>query len=451
MQSGPENAAAQPVSLLFDADAPTLTDGVAAWSALCAKLEARASLDAEIIDLAGRVQRSGTIERIEGVTLDTALNWVHRMPRAERAMLLNAADVLGDMPLLARLLRTGQVSWGQVRGIVDEAKRLSKAARAMLDERIRASADRFAKLDADDAVDAVKNLRSVERREADAPKANFVWGQADLFGRAKVYSELDTLSFAALFSAVDALTPADDGRSLSQRRADGLVSLALHRCDTATTPGGPGPADTPADSGRAADTADDASGGQRRRRTRHPLLGAKAVPSISVVVDVADASAAVAGRAVLPIAGVMPALTARIMEALARDAVLQIVLVDDGRPLAVSRKIWAHKVPRDIATAIRLRDRGDRFPGSRLPIDHLHHLDKDGQGHDVDALVGLSGKSHRRVHRCQWQVTVGPGREVTFTRGDRSWTTLPRGTRLRHPPPHDDTGDPDPADSDRGS
>ena len=439
MQSGPENAVVGPVSPLFDADAPTLTVGVAAWSALCAKLEGRAALDAQIIDLAGRVQRSGTIESIEGVTLDTALNWVHRMPRAERAMLLNAADVLADMPLLSRLLRTGQVSWGQVRGIVDEAKRLSKAARAMLDERIGASPDRFEKLDADDAVDAVrveaadlKNLRSVERREADAPKANFVWGQADLFGRAKVYSELDTLSFATLFNAVDALTPADDGRSLSQRRADGLISLALHRCDT--------PPDTAA--------ASDDEPAKGRRRTRHPVLGRRAVPSISVVVDVADASAAVAGRAVLPIAGVMPALTARIMEALARDAVMQLVLVDDGRPLAVSRKIWADKVPRDIATAVRLRDRGDRFPGSRLPIEHLHHLDKDGQGHDVDALVGLSGRSHRRVHRCQWQVTVGPGREVTFTRGDRTWTTLPRGTRLRRPPPPTDDTDADPPHGD---
>jgi hypothetical protein len=432
MQSVSETPAAAPVVPPFDDGAPTLTEGVAAWSQLCEKIDAKAALEAEIVELAGRVQRSGTIERIEGVTLDAALNLVHRMPHAERAMLLTATEVLADMPILARLLRQRIVSWGQVRAIVDAAKRLGKEARAMLDARIGASADDFAKRDADDAIDEVrvaaeelKTLRGVQRREADAPKGNFLWGQADLFGRGKVYSELDALSFGALFQSVDALTPPDDGRSLAQRRADGLVALALHRCDGAEV-------DEP-----VAPTG-------RRRRTRHPLLGAKAVPSISVIVDVADASAAVAGTVALPITGTLPVLSARIVDALATDASLQIVLVDNGRPLAVSRKIWADKVPRDVATAIRLRDRGDRFPGSRLPIEHLHHLDKTGQGHDIDALVGLSGRSHRRVHRHQWTVNVGPGREVTFTRGERTWTTLPRGTRLRRPPPPGNDTDADP-------
>jgi hypothetical protein len=120
-----------------------------------------------------------------------------------------------------------------------------------------------------------------------------------------------------------------------------------------------------------------------------------------------------------------------------------VVLVDGGRPLAVSRKIRAKKVPRDVATAVRVRDRGDRFPGSRLPIEHLHHLNKVGEGHAVDALVGLAERSHRRVHRCQWKVTVNSD-EVTFSRGDRSWTTLPRGTRFRRPPPPTAKGRPPP-------
>jgi hypothetical protein len=164
------------------------------------------------------------------------------------------------------------------------------------------------------------------------------------------------------------------------------------------------------------------------------LLGRDAVPAVVAVVEVDDASAAAAGTLQLPIAGSMPILTARILDALATDATLQVVLVEQGRPLAVSRKIHASTIPRDTALAVRMRDRGDRFPGSRRPIEHLHHLDKDGKGHDVDHLVGLAATSHRRAHRCGWKITVD-GREITFERGERSWTTLPRGSRLRRPPP----------------
>lgn len=166
----------------------------------------------------------------------------------------------------------------------------------------------------------------------------------------------------------------------------------------------------------------------------HPVLRSDAVAAVTAIVDVADASAAVAGTLDLPTAGSMPVLTARILDALANDASLRVVLVDNGRPLAVSRKLRAKKIPRDVAMAVRMRDRGDRFPGSRRPIEHLHHLDKTGEGHAVDALVGLTAESHRRVHRAGWTIKID-GREVTFTRAERSWTTLPRGTRLRRPPP----------------
>src|SRR5688572_654857 len=113
MQTG-QSRTVEPVS------APTMGDGAQAWTDLCATLRQRAELDARIVELTGQVQRSGTIETLEGVTLDTALSLVHRLPAAERGMLLTAADVLADMPATMALLKEQVLSWGQVRGIVAE-------------------------------------------------------------------------------------------------------------------------------------------------------------------------------------------------------------------------------------------------------------------------------------------------------------------------------------------
>lgn len=121
---------------------------------MCALLAERARLDAEIVELTGRVQRSGTIEAIEGVPLDTALNLVHRFTGGDRAMLLTAADVLADMPATMGLLKASVLSWSQVRGIVAEAKRLSRDDRGVLDAHIAASAQDLPKMDPDDAVAA---------------------------------------------------------------------------------------------------------------------------------------------------------------------------------------------------------------------------------------------------------------------------------------------------------
>lgn len=389
--------------------APTLTDGVEAWSTLCARLAERARLDAEILELTGRVQRSGTIELLEGVPLDTALNLVHRLPASERAMMLTAADVLADMPETMALMRDRTLSYGQVRGIVAEAKRLSRQERAQLDAHIGASADRLPKMDPDDAVDAVRivveelrGIRAVERSEEHAKRASFLWAQPGMFGVGTMYAQLDNLSLTKVLSRVDAMAPADDGRPLSQRRADGLVSLAAHDCDD--------PAPT---RGR--------SGGEA---------------TIVVALDTDNVTATSAGTIEIDAPGCLPTITAKAIEALAADASVQVVLFEGGRPLTVTKKLRAESMPKAARTAVKVRDRGDRFPGSRRKIDHVHHFDKVGAGHHVDKMIGLSEPSHRRVHRHGWTVTLDPATaEATFIRGERTWVTLPRGTRLRRPPP----------------
>ena len=401
---------------LPNADAPTLTQGAEAWSRLCERIAQRARLDAEIVELTGVVARSGTIEALEGVPLDTALNLVHRLPSADRSMQLTAADVLGHMPATAALFRAAELSWGQVRAIVAEARRLTRDQRAALDARIGASRDRFAKLDPDDAIDAIRiaaeELRDVattERNEERTERANFFWAQPAMFGPGKVYGELDNLSLGMLLAGVDSAAPPDDGRSLSQRRADGLIALATHRC---------------------ADHTGDAT----------PARPAAA--AVSVIVDTRDVSTTAAGTISINAPGCLPTLTARAVEALSKDASVQVVLVDGGRPLAATKKVHANTVPNDVRQAVLLRDGGDRFPGSRRRANHVHHLDKQRRGHHPDALLGLADISHQRVHRHDWAITLDAHTgEATFTRGERRWTTLPRRTRLRRPPPRGDDKD----------
>ena len=411
--------------------APTLTEGVAAWSLLCAKLRERARLDAEIVALTGDVARSGTIEAIEGVTLDTSLNLVHRLPAGERGMLLTAADVLADMPATMALLHDATLSWGQVRGIVAEAKRLSRADRAILDAHIGASGELLTKIDPDDAIDAVRivvgelrGIRAAEKTQERCERANFVWAQPGIHGSGKLYGELDNLSLAQVLGRMDAMAPPDDGRSVSQRRADGLIALARHTCPD---PDGDG----------------DGDAGPAPRGTRHPRLGPRN-DGIIVIVDTRDLTATAAGTILFNAPGCLPTITATTVEALAADATVRAVVVDGARPLTVTKKLTAKSIPADVRAAVTARDRGDRFPGARGPIEHLHHTSLD-TGHNVDHLVGLQTKSHRTAHRHGWRADINPNTaEVTWTRRDRTWTTLPRGTRLRRPPPPDSGDGPDP-------
>ena len=438
--------------------APTMTDGAAAWSQLCSALSVRAKLDARIVALAGRVQRSGTIERIEGLTLDASLSLTHRLPSADRSMLLTAADVLADMPETARLFEAAELSWGQVRAVVAEARRLTAEQRAALDERIGLSQDMFSKWDPDEAIDqvrvAVEELRdphAAERSERERTRANFVWAQPGMFDRGRIHGELDNCSLAAVVNGMDAAAPADDGRPLAQRRADGLVALASHRCSTEPcvdeceecTAGAEadhtGSDDNPGDA--AANEPESQVRPPVPRCTRHPVLR-PATPLFTGLVDLKDVSVNAAGMLQLNAPGCIPTISAAMLESLAGNAQVQAVLMDGGRPLAVGRKVRAKALPDDVRLAIKARDRRDRFPGSRRPIEHVHHFDKQGEGHHPDHLAGLSNPSHKRVHRCEWRLTLDPATGgITFTRGERSWTTLPAGTRLRRPPPRDPPAD----------
>ena len=99
------------------------------------------------------------------------------------------------------------MSYGQIRGIVAEAKRLSKDGRAVLDGHIGALADMLGKIDPDDAIDAarivveeLRGLRAAERLEERVERNNFLWAQPGMFGAGKVYGEMDNLSLTTVLN-----------------------------------------------------------------------------------------------------------------------------------------------------------------------------------------------------------------------------------------------------------
>ncbi|MDX1658947.1 MAG: HNH endonuclease signature motif containing protein, partial [Nitriliruptorales bacterium] len=124
------------------------------------------------------------------------------------------------------------------------------------------------------------------------------------------------------------------------------------------------------------------------------------------------------------------------------------VVFDGKRPLAVSASQSA-AIPDDVRLAVRLRDRGDRFPGSTLPTSdsHFHHLVPRGHDgtHHPDNLLTLGARHHlHHIHQRGWRASLDPHTgQAFFERDGRTFRTLPRGTPLE-PPPESGGTDPPP-------
>lgn len=401
----------------------TVVDQIDLLEELSQLLDAREELVARIVDLAGRARRCPDLLRIEGMPLDLVLAKAHNLTGAERWMLLTASRVLADMPTTRAWFRARRLSWSQVRAIVSKARRLGADDRAALDERIAATGDRLDAFDPDQLLEAVdrvvdelKGRRAVERAERREQRANFLQVQPRLFGGIQLYGEYDPVSGATIVNALDAAsdTPAAnrgaDGEptTRSRQRAAGLVELSRTFLGGAT-----------------------ASGEPRRAK-----------PQLIVHVPLEDVTTTAAGQVELNLAGAgLPTVTARTLEALNTDADLRAVIFDGARPLAVSDKVCASRIPTKTRIAVRARDRGDRWPASRAPIGHCdidHYLEpqRDGGGHDPDGLIALSREPHRIRGHHGWEVTVAHDTGiVTFTRGHRTWRSIPWGTPLSRPSP----------------
>lgn len=429
--SAPAPSPAHPVF-----EAPSLAQGADLLAELHTTLRQRARLDAKVVSLVDELQASGTVEALEALPLDLVLALDHRMTKADRWMLETAVEVLRSMPLTMRLFRQGMLSWSQVRGIVSSARRLPVDARGILDERIAESVDLIDRLDPDQllwmveqAIDELRGADKVERDEQADERDEFLALQQTLWGGVEGFLRFGAVNGAILVNALDAQTArrhnaGGDKHTAAQDRAASLIDLAQ-----------------------------DSLAGSNRNGTRR-----QAKPSVVVHVDLRHVTETAAGILELNLPGWLPTVSAATLESLAKTADIQAILFDGYRPLAVAQKVSASEIPADTRLAIRARDLGCRFPGSRIPLGaaDLHHLDGKDAGHHPDRILTLGRYGHlNRIHRRGWSADLDPDTgEATFTTPNgRTYRTLPRGTRLRRPPPDhrgsSPTGDadgPDPPD-----
>lgn len=430
---------------------------------------------ARAVALVASLAGSGLVEREEGLPVDTLLACAAGMTGADRSMLQTSADTLASMPATAAAFAAGRISWGQVRQIVGATKRLSRAHRAEIDERIGAwLADPGASDDPDQlpwAVDAaVEQLRDQRKRERSSERrreASFVSVQSAFDGRVRVYGELDPVQAAPFLAALDAAAgpPTDDdeepandtvpsgGEPAADRRQQAPASAGTAApapdgaCDADPAADGPGSAEGPG----SADEDDGAWSPTGRSRSYADALaeiagqwlaggrGRKPRAAITCHVDLSAAAVQPDGTLALHLRGDLPRVTAAVLDSLAANpATLRVVLADGARPLAMTTST-TDGITAATRHAVAARDRGCRMPGCTSPAAHsdLHHHRVPayaGGGSDPDELATLCRRHHRLVERHGWQLLLHPesGR-FTFEREDRRWITKPNGTPLPRP------------------
>lgn len=367
------------------------------------------------VRLVGQLAGTGVCEQVEGLPLELFVSLRHGMPQGDARMLCTVAEVLAHMPATAVLFEQGDLSWGQVRRIVSAVRRLRVEHRAEVDERIAATVDERGGVDAygpdglvDAVDDAVAEIRERNQRKPKDPgKHNFIAFQQQLVGGAQFHGEGDDVSTAIILNALhdaagppagagDAVEP-DQPTVRGRQLFEGLVKVC-----SAWLGGGSG-------------------------KPAQPLF----VTHIDV--NTPDLHGVLEQR----LRGKAPRIPAAVLDLLARDADFQTVLFDGSRPLAVSDKIHARTLPTDIEIAIRARDLGCRFPGSRDPVGFAdnHHVAGVRNGHHPDLVVKLSRRNHKRVHDHGWNITLdGHTGTLTAKRKGRLYRSLPRGTPLSRPP-----------------
>jgi hypothetical protein len=114
-----------------------------------------------------------------------------------------------------------------------------------------------------------------------------------------------------------------------------------------------------------------------------------------------------------------PALAEETIRRLGCEAGLVPVLHDGGEILSVGRKTRA--VPPAIRRALRLRDRGCRFPGCthtrHVDAHHVRHWANGGET-KLSNLVELCGRHHRLLHEGGYGLRATDDGALVFTRPD---------------------------------
>jgi 5-methylcytosine-specific restriction endonuclease McrA len=301
---------------------------------------------------------------------------------------VRVAHALGTLPLLARALARGELSYAKVRALTRVATpeteerllALGRAGTAAHVERVVRGWRR---------VDRKAEARETARRHAS--RALHVYQDEDgmVVLRGRLAPEVGALRVQALAAAREALYQqrraagvSAETPTVAQQQADALALLAETALHRGIDPGAPG---------------------ERYQVVVHveaPVLADPDAPGQSVLEDGTHVSAETSRR-------------------LACDASRVVMRhAPDGQVVEVGAR--TRTIPPALRRALHHRDQGCRFPGCGLPFGQGHHIRHWAHGGPttLSNLALLCRRHHRAVHEEGYQVDRQPAGELRFRRPD---------------------------------
>ncbi|MBI2492804.1 MAG: DUF222 domain-containing protein, partial [Candidatus Rokubacteria bacterium] len=316
------------------------------------------------------------------------LSWrVGLAPGAAREH-VRVARALGTLPMLARALARGELSYAKVRA-------LTRVATPETEERLLAVGRAGT---ADHVERIVRGWRRVDRqaeaREAarqHASRALHVYPDTDgtYFLRGRLTAEVGALLVQALAAARETLyqqargqEPEDNPPTMVQQQADALALLAETALHHGIDPGAPG--------------------------ERYQVV-------VHVDAEVLKDPEA-PGQSVLEGGTRVPAGTSQRLACDASRVVMRHG--QDGRVVEVDAR--TRTIPPALRRALHHRDRGCRFPGCGVRFGQGHHVRHWAQGGPttLSNLALLCRRHHRAVHEEGYQLDRQPDGELRFRRPD---------------------------------
>lgn len=322
------------------------------------------------------------------------------IPAGEARRRCAAAQALAErLPMTARALAAGAVSWSHAVALADESEELSADQAGELERRVLA--DRRAVTAGQYRFRARKIAAALtpEPSPEETEQRRSLVAEQNRWGGVEMHVLLTDDGGRIVATALDALsgcTGPDDQRLVEERRADALVELCQGFLD----------------SGRLPATA---SGARPHVTLQAPTDVLAGRSHASVTLD----GAAVLGRV---------ELGARAARRITCDAGVSVLRHDRGRVLDLGRE--SRFPSARLRRLLDARDGGCRFPGCSRPAPrcHAHHVVHwaAGGATSPENLLLVCARHHHAAHEGGWQLSFD-GRTAT-------WVD-PHGRRYDGPPP----------------
>jgi len=146
----------------------------------------------------------------------------------------------------------------------------------------------------------------------------------------------------------------------------------------------------------------------------------------------AEQGRAQSARILASVSGRPARVTPVATETMLCDATIQPVVFDGARPIAIGDA--TSPISAKLRTALAARDGGCRFPGCGAPVawcDAHHICARLNHGPtEIDNLLLLCRRCHRRVHRFRWRISLRDDGTIEFTRQGRGYSSTPRARTL---------------------